>query len=204
MGVMLGALHRAEADVLLLLELLPDAAGTVGFRMTPTEGAVRLAGLSCAVDMLPGFVELAEEVGFLGIRQVAAAKLVFVHPVEGGPFIIERHFTDVPADFRMGLDDFIAVMAIYDSVMPDGDGLENLARAEDVFLQLAELRFGKRGDFGLEFRVCLQDYSGSLFHDDHAPFMLRPFLPAERGQETGFRDWARRSEVSAARARRSS
>ncbi len=41
MGVMLGALHRAGADVLLLHKLPPDAAGTVGVRMTPTEGAVR-------------------------------------------------------------------------------------------------------------------------------------------------------------------
>ena len=36
----------------------PFAAGAVGVRMTPTEGAVRLAGLGCAVDMLPGFIDI--------------------------------------------------------------------------------------------------------------------------------------------------
>ena len=98
-------------------------------------------------------VTLPDQIFLLLGRKISPSELVLANPGKGFVFIIEVLFMDTELDARMRLRDAVAVVTVYNRIVPDDEGHEYQPFLQDVFFQLGKLVLGQRRAFCLKFRV---------------------------------------------------
>ena len=115
-----------------------------------------------ANSMLPGIVHFPDHISPLLLREIPAAELLPVHPVEGGPLIREIHLPDVVLILEhvpMIPNDPPAVVSVDDRPVPYDDRLIYLAVGKDVVPELAVLFRCQRWDGVLKYGIRFYRHS---------------------------------------------
>ena len=98
-------------------------------------------------------VTLPDQIFLLLRRKVAPPKLILANPGKGFVAVVKLLFMGAKPDARMRLRDAVAVVTVYNRIVPDDEGHEHQPFLQDIFFQLGKLVTGQRRAFRLELRV---------------------------------------------------
>ena len=125
-------------------------------------------------------VTLPDQIFLLLRRKVAPPKLILANPRKGFVAVAELLFMGAELDARMRLRDAVAVVTVYNRIVPDDEGHEHQPFLKDVFFQLRKLVLGQRRAFRLELRVDGQygiHYGASISSGTYSPNALSMASP---------------------------
>ena len=80
-----------------------------------------------------GVIPFAYEIFFLLGCQISPSELVLANPGKGFVAVVKLFFMGTEPDVRMRLRDAVAVMTVYNRIVPDDEGHEHQPFLQDVF-----------------------------------------------------------------------
>jgi len=110
-----------------------------------------IAKIKCYV--LLSSISLPDQIFLLLGRKISPPELVLANPGKGFVAVVELLFMGAEPDARMRLRDAVAVVTVYNRVVPHDERHEHKPFLKDVFFQLRKLVLGQRRAFCLKFRV---------------------------------------------------